>query len=265
MNDLVTPLAQHTVLLEKSPACITVCNRGELGQALFRAGFRDQSRAGLFVDALWCVSPTGSRLSVENQPDRVAIDFNYLRNYDLGVDKGTTLRMNYIHADSALNSLRRKLQLLCVPFTLEVGEAPVGCVSTLRLVLIKQQVLALLNEHDVWVTRRPNDWSAVKEEIAGLAEHACLRDATSAYEIEMAVAGEIYCAPKPKLDLIAIEDFWNYHSARFTVPTAYLITRPMFKLVKSYHQLAHQRFRFIIVHGSEGMSEVQVLRKTKVE
>lgn len=257
------PVSRIIVLQEEAPNT-DLKSRGELGHALFRAGFRDQHKAGLLIESIWAFAPEEG-IKLRDFGDRVEIELGYLRTKSEAADNGMHFRNNYVMADTVMAMFIKKLQLLAPPFTLEVAESALEKRSLIRLVIIKQSVLTMLPENRVKVTRRPNDWRQVKEDLAAQAEHVFGPQGSEAYSMDLSIASEVFAAKRPRLNYIGIEGLWDYHHACLGMRTDTLRTTRLFRGFKTYMPAVHQRYRMIVRHDQLGNSEVHLLRKTQVD
>jgi hypothetical protein len=250
------PPTSVTYELEEKNVYTTSVSKAELGMAFFRAGFKDMSRAGQIVTGIWALLPLNG-VTTREKEDRFELSFAYLRQ--AGHSTGRRVEAD---SDTMVAYLMRKMQLLTSAFTVEVSEGVMGTTSLVKLTFVKQSILALADDGNGAVFRRPNDWKAVREETAGYTAEIIRMNKNCPYEADLAVVSYLLTLdPKPRLDFVSIEGFMAYHRAAFSIQTERFATSRLGKLVLLYPAQVQQRYRFMVVHSDIGYSRVEVLRK----
>lgn len=242
--------------------------KGELGMHFFHAGFKDMTRAAALQYAIWQLVPLGGVTTRETR-DAFEVSFAFLRTLGTSTEDNPRLvkSRNGVaeNTDRLIEFLFNKLDKLTTPFTVEVFHGLSDQLSQVKIVFIKNPILAMVDEKSGWVTRKSDDWSAVRKEIRGLGSELLEMKTGSAREADMAVASTVLMHHRARLDWVDLRGFWSYHRATLEVKTDDFTVSAVGKLVKFYPKEVYERYRFLTIHLPNNRSRLMVLRKTVLD
>lgn len=237
---------------------------GELGILLFKAGFKDLTRARVLIETLWAFNPLQG-IKVYDRGPAVELSFSYVR-VDNRNKAGVRVEYDAKQAlvDAHLRFFIRKLRLLASGFALDVAVDAPGRASHFKLTLAKCYNLFVLDEERSWITVRKDDWSEVRKHLACYWQ---LGDKIpySEHELDLAISNSALGWAEGKFETIECKDHWLYHKASVSMPTSHFEPTSIRRLARGYCKALHSTWRFIALHFAHGRTDIEVLRKTQID
>lgn len=225
--------------------------RPELAHTLFKLGFKDLSQAGFLLDAIWGLVPVDG-VVVREFDHTVQLVFSWQREHSemMRIKKAAD-------SDGALEYLRRKLRTLATAYCLEVVQGEWGSRSVAKLTLRKAYSLVLFQRGHAEVFRKTSNWSVIRQQLAQVPEYH--HDAAFKADLNI-VTGVLLGNYRRVLDELEVGDFQRYHRAFVDLPTSDYTNIGMGAFAHTYPEHLHERYRFMMIHNTNGLSEVEVLR-----